>query len=364
MRRRHGRVNRWVLIALAVVALGFYWLETRSARYVRGRAFEVKLAAARAAERGFAAAKTLRDSLGIPIDSVNDPNTTGLVGVQYSPLTQGRSDLSDALTTTNPNFGAALVELLERAGARPGDTIAVSWDGTYPALNIQVLAVAQAMSLTPIIVTTLSAGMWGANLPGWSWPDVEQELNGAGVCAARSSLALVGGEDDNGRGLSPEGRELLVAAAERADLPVTVVDSIQAGVNARMKAFGRVRAAVLVGRAVVHSGDPLQQSPSRLLRGRTDRLRSGGLVRALLEANVPVVNLANPSRVAVDFHLPVAPVPLPETGRGRLFYERRYSVWLAGAFAVVLLVLLWLVVRYDIESYLGVKRSTEENISV
>ena len=57
----------------------------------------------------------------------------------------------------------------------------------------------------------------------------------------------------------------------------------EAAVEARRAAFGRVKAAVLVGRAVAHSGDPLAPAPSRVLRGRSDRLRSGGLVRAFLE---------------------------------------------------------------------------------
>jgi hypothetical protein len=87
-------------------------------------------------------------------------------------------------------------------------------------------------------------------------------------------------------------------------------------------------------------------------------------VRTLLEQGVPVVHIANPRRVAAAYRLPVAPVPLPELGRGRLFFERRYSVWLAGLFAAVLLALLWFVVRYDVESYLGVKRNQEENTSV
>lgn len=364
MRRRHGRVNRWVLVAAALVALGLYYLETGSARWVRGRAYESKLAAARLAQAAFAEVKALRDSLGLPVDSLSDPNVTGLVGVQYSAVTYGRSDLSDALTTTNPNFAAAVVEMLSSAGARQGDTVAVSWDGTYPALNVHVLAACRALGLTPVVVTTLSAGSWGANLPGWTWPDIERRLTTAGALTGRSAAAFIGAEDDNGRGLSPEGRELLDSAAARAGMTPESPDSLAAGVEARRVAFGRVKAAVLVGRAVAHSGDPLAPAPSRVLRGRSDRLRSGGLVRAFMEQGVPVVHIANPRRVAAAYRLPVAPVPLPELGRGRLFFERRYSTWLAGLFAAVLLALLWFVVRYDVESYFGVKRNQEENTSV
>jgi hypothetical protein len=76
------------------------------------------------------------------------------------------------------------------------------------------------------------------------------------------------------------------------------------------------------------------------------------------ERGVPVIHIGNPSQVAIDNHLPVAPVPLPEPGTGRLFFERRYSTVMAGAFALLLLGLLVMVVRYDVEWYFGVK---EEN---
>jgi poly-gamma-glutamate system protein len=209
VRLRHGKVNRWVLVVLAVVALACFAAVTRTMRPRRSRAFEAKLASSQLARQALAAVAEHRRQTGVPIDSVNDPNGTGLVGLQYSLLTYGRSDLSDALTTTNPNFSAALVELLGRAGVRPGDTIGISWDGTYPALNIELLAAARTLRLEPVIVTALSAGMWGANYPGLTWIDLEGLLVRAGFWQYRTRVATLGGEDDNGRGLSPEGRAVL-----------------------------------------------------------------------------------------------------------------------------------------------------------
>jgi hypothetical protein len=47
-----------------------------------------------------------------------------------------------------------------------------------------------------------------------------------------------------------------------------------------------------------------------------------------------------------------------------LFRERRYSVVLSAVLAAVLLVLLWLVVRYDIEWYLGAGRHRPDEEAV
>ena len=355
MRRRHGKVNRWLLVVLAVISLAFFSIISRTMHTVRSRSYDVKLASARLSEQAFGVIREYRQRQGVPLDSVNDPNGTGLVGLEFSQLAYGRNDLSDALTTTNPNFSAALVEMLGKAGVRRGDTIAVSWDGTYPALNVQLLSVARTMGLVPVIVTAQSAGMWGANYPGLSWLDIERLLVAAGLWDFRSRFATIGGETDDGRGLSPEGRSLLTVAAESAGVPVISPTSVQGGIDRRLAEYGRFRALVSIGRAVVDAGDPLAKVPSRVIADRVRRNPYRGLIGAARQKGIPVVHIGNPSQVALDYHLPVAPVPMPEVGRGRLFFEWRYSVSLAAVLAVLLALLLLLVVRYNIESYFGVK---------
>ena len=364
MRRRQGKVHPWVLVVLAVIALGLFYVVTRSQRSVRSRLYEVKLASARLAGQAFKVVRDYRTGQGVPIDSVNDPNGTGLVGLEFTPTTYGRSDLSDALTTTNPNFSAALVEMLHRVGVRRGDTIAVSWDGTYPALNIQLLAVVRSMDIEPVIVTAQSSGMWGANYPGLSWLDIERLLCRSGLWGYRSRFATLGGETDDGRGLSPEGRATLAADAESAGVPLVVPASLEQAVARRAAEFGRARALVSIGRAVADVGDARARIPSRVIADDNRHVEYGGLIGVMRQRRTPVVHIANPSQVALDYHLPVTPVPMPEPGKGRLFFERRYSAVLAGIFAGILLVLLGLVVRYDFEWHFGAREESGEEEAV
>lgn len=363
MRRRHGRVSRWLLLVLAVVCIGAYAVQAHSARYRRARFYEQKLEAARLAKRAFGVVAGFQGELGIPIDTVNDPNASGLVGLQYSQLTYGRSDLSDALATTNPNFSAAIYELLYRAGARRGDTVGVSWDGTYPALNIQVLAVLATMEVPAVIITSQSSGMWGANYPGMTWLDIERVLRGAGLWDYRSRFCTLGGEGDDGRGLSPEGRAELAAAAESVGVECFVPDFLAQAVERRLAAFRGCRAIVSVGRVSADIGDPFGQVPSRLLLRQTARIPETGVIAAALAKRVPVVFLGNPSRVAQDYGLPVVPVPMQEIGKGRLFFVRRYSVGLAVGLLLAVVLLLFVVVRYDVESHL-MRRSGPEQEAV
>ncbi len=361
MRRRQGKVNRWVITVLAVIALLFFFVESGSVHSVRSRLYEEKVNAARVSARAFEIMRNYRQTnIDLPIDSVNDPNGTGLIGLQFSKVTYGRSDLSDALTTTNPNFSAALIEMLYRAGVRSGDTVAVNWDGTYPALNIQILAVAKTLGLFPLIVSAQSSGMWGANYPGFTWLEIEKVLSDSGLWNFRSALATLGGEADDGRGISPEGRELLLNIAESLKVPIFIAESIAEGVAKRMELFSRCKALVAVGLPVTNSGDPLLRLPSRIFTDRHTRA-GNGLIAQFLNSRRPVIHIAKPSRVALDYRLPVAPIPLPAIGKGRLYYERRYSVPLAITFSLIIIILLFLIVRYDIEYYFGVRSQEEGN---
>ena len=364
MRHRQGKVNRWVLVALAAVSVLFFVVVGRSVRPLRSRLYDTKLSSARLAAQALSAVKEYRQQLGIPIDSVNDPGGTGLVGLQYSQTTYGRSDLSDALTTTNPNFAAALVEMLHRAGVRPGDSIGVSWDGTYPALNIELLAVAKTMNLRPVIVSAQSAGSWGANYPGLAWLDIERLLLRAGLWNYRSAWATLGGDNDAGRGLSPEGRAILAVAAESSRVLVVTPAALSDGIDRRTEAFKGIKVLVSIGRAAADIGDPKARIASRVLAGRLARNGKSGAIRAMLDKGIPVLRIGNPSQVAIDFHLPVAAGRLPEIGKGRLYFERRYSVVLSAVASLILLVLLGLVVRYDVEWYLGVREETGDKEAV
>lgn len=364
MRRRQGRVNRWVLVLLAVLALLAYWFESRSQQPRRARWFEEKLASAQLASRALSTLGQLRARLGIPIDTVNDPNRTGLIGTQFSLVTHGRADLSDALTATNPNFSAALVEMFKHAGARRGDTVAIEWDGTFPALNVQVLAVCKVLGLEPQIATAMSSGMWGADMPGMFWLDCERELRRSGFWHFGSRLATLGGATDDGAGLSPEGRALLSAAAESAGVELFVPGSMAEAVSRREDMQGRIRALVVVGRPAIAFADPLVRVRSGLLHRRTQRMGNEGLIPRALSRRVPVLYLGDPTQVAAEFRLPVAPEPLPEPGRGRLFFERRYSVGLALGLLLLLLGLLFIVVRYDVESYLGARADETDKEAV
>jgi poly-gamma-glutamate system protein len=169
----------------------------------------------------------------------------------------------------------------------------------------------------------------------------------------------LGGEDDNGRGLPPEARDVLSQIADSFGVRLFTSESIAQAVSKRVEAFAGCRVLITVGLPVTNSGDPLVRLQSKIYLDRHAKA-GNALVARFIATGRPAVNIAKPSRIALDYRLPVAPVPQPEIGKGRLFYERRYSVPLALVSAFIIIILLVLVVRYDVEYYFGVRTEDEK----
>jgi poly-gamma-glutamate system protein len=350
MKIRHGKISTLVLFAVTCITIVFVVIELRSKTLVRARHYEEKITAANLTTRAFAEVKWARDSLHIPIDRINDPNETGLIGLQYSHLTTQRGDLNAKLTSTNPNYAALIVQLLKEAKVGAKDVVAVSFTGSYPALNIAALCAFTVMDIEPVIVTSCGASMWGANYPYFTYLDMEHVLYAGNIVDHKTTAATIGGEDDVGRGLSPEGRDLIETAIVRNDVQPLAPRNLGEAIEKRVDLYesqGKVKVFLHIGEASSWSGN----HASGFFKPR--QIRSGsGLLEMMSRKGIAVINVMDVSALAAAYDLPPAPTPLPEPGEGRLFHEYRYSVPLAVIFLVILLFILFVVLRYDIDYYL------------
>lgn len=341
---RLDKRRQLILLGLAVAALLMQaWLDHARVP-VRQRDYELKLAASQLAARAFAAVRVERGLHEGKVDLVNDPAGTGLIGPEFSLITNARGDLESKLTSVNPNFAALIVQYCRQAGLKAGDPVAVAVSGSFPALNISLYAALETLKLRPVVITSIGASMWGANDPQFTWLDMEALLIREGIFTTRSTAATHGGGNDMGRGLSPEGRRLIEAAAARHGVPLLEATNIEEAITRRMTFWSEAqhghpyRLSVNVGGGVSSLGS----SHNRLLLpsglnydlGDHNWARKGTLV-LFAEQGVPVIHLLNVTRLAQDNGLPVSPDFLQQPGEGPLFQKDMYSFPLAAAMLAV-----------------------------
>jgi poly-gamma-glutamate system protein len=314
--------------------------------------YSEKLEAAQLSESAENCLKNYRMENGVFIDEVNDPNHTALIGQEYSLITTDQGDLVSKLTATNPNFAAVMVQLLKEAGLNENDNVAVAFSGSFPGLNISVMAAIQTLKLKPVIITSEGASNFGANDPYFTWLDMESILFKSNIFRNRSVAASIGGGHDVGRGLSPEGRELIEKAIERNGVEFINEKYLENSISRRMEIYEKfsqgkpVKAFINVGGGIASLGTTVngQLIPS----GLTEQLPVSnfplrGVIIQMGQKGIPIIHILNVDQLVTKYGLPTNPVPLPDPGEGGIFIQKKYNVITTTVATFILVVVIVLI---------------------
>jgi len=315
--------------------------------------YSEKLEAAQLSQQAENQLKNYRLEKGIFIDAINDPNQTALIGQEYTLISTDRGYIDPKLSTTNPNFAAVIVQLLKEAGLQDGDNIAVAFSGSFPGLNISVIAALETLKLQPIIVTSVGASNYGANDPYFTWLDMENVLCKSNIFHTRSVAASIGGGFDIGRGLSPEGRELIEKAIERNGVELIYEKHLENSIAKRMEIYEKyskgkpIEAFINVGGGIASLGNTIngQLIASGLTRNLPMRnFPVRGVIVQMGQKGIPIIHMLNINQILAKYGLPRSPVPLPEPGEGGIFVQKKYNVTVASVatfFLVAVIVLIY-----------------------
>ncbi len=323
--------------------------------------YEEKLEAAELAQRAFDEIKAARMKIK-EIDPAYDPIETGLIGVNMSSITSVNGVLPSKQTAANPNFAAVVVDMLKRAGVNEGDVVGMGLSGSFPSLNICSIAAVETLGAEPVIISSGAASQWGANLPELLWIDMEKQLYDQGVFEHRSQAVSIGGDEDKGENLPPEGLVDIQAAIERCELSQISAEDFTGAVDARIKLMRDkaqrrgIKAYINVGGGAVSAGssigkklfdEGLNLRPPTRMPPDLD-----GVMPRLSKQGVPVINLVQIVDLAERFGLPVMPTPdqreLIEPGQGAVFKGVDYNRVLVVGVLVAIIASLFGFIRSDI----------------
>lgn len=359
---------RVLLILAAASAIALVSVETFRVREVQPF-FKEKMGAARLALHAFQTVRKERLQRGIPIDAEADPVRSGLIGQLLSPVTTNTGHLPAKQTTINPNFAAIVVHLLKRAGVNPGDGVAVGLSGSFPALNVTVLAALQTVKAKALVVSSAGASQWGANNPALMWPDIESVLYRSRVFSIRSIAVSYGGIDDRALGLGKAGKELIDQAIRRNGLALLEVKSYIDGLEKRMALY-RERSSDVEIKAYINVGGGTTSVGTHIGKhlfkpGLNRRAPRGANIDSVMmrfaTRGIPVIHLTQISELALRYGLQAQPKRMPPVGEGKIFSREVYNRWLAGAVLAALVLMLFAFLRLDWGYRLFPSRKHDDN---
>jgi poly-gamma-glutamate system protein len=316
--------------------------------------YKDKIRAAKFMQSGMDILKKYRIKHFGPIDKKIDPTQSGLIGILSSPITSKEGDFDSKLTTINPNWAAVMVHLLKRANVKSGNTVAISFSGSFPVINIAVLSAAKAMNLDTIIISSVSASTWGANIPEFTWLDMERELNIKGLFFYRTKAASLGGVKDSAIGMSKSGKVLLKNIIRRHGISLLDFDNIKDDIENRMEIYknsagenpiaayinvggGITAFGSLVGKKMYRAG--LNQRPSY------DAIQIDSVMSRFARERIPIIYMTQIKKLAKKYGLPIAPDKTPKVGVGKIYSQPEYNRVHVSLTLIALLILLYLFIR-------------------
>lgn len=346
----------WTLIVLALICLGLYKWSERSRVQHRLPYYNEKIAAAELMDRALRALQDATMEQGVFAESYEDPRLSAIIGQQFSLITTDFDIFEAKLTSVNPNFAAALVDLLKQAKVEQGDLVAVGMTGSYPGVNLAALCACKAIGATPVTITAVSSTWWGANDPDFTWPDMERVLNEKGIFRSRPVGASLGGSNDQAIGMSKVGQELIRDAIRRNNLTLIDEKSLAASITKRLKIFressgGKPYAAYIsigAGEADLgHSANVKLIGDGYIHNLPSRNYPSRGVIHAFNEEDVEVLAVSNPMAISRAYGLGGAEIPLAQVGEGDVYSSERYDLRIASVSALMALMLIVLLVRLD-----------------
>jgi len=252
-----------------------------------------------------------------------DPNQTGLIGLENSPLTTTLGNLQAKRTATNPDMAALIVRLLKKAGAGSGDPVALGASASFPSLIVASYCAARVLNLELLAIISLGASQWGANNPEFSWLDMEDCLRQNGFNRHRLLAVAWGGEDDSGKEYPEEIRSRLLALADRLGLVFLPSGSLEQRVRGHLELFQaaagerKIKVFINIGGSSANLGRDssiLELQPGLARVNHIPPLSRRGLIQEMAGRGVPVIHLLNIRKLAEIYRLPWDPRPLPPPG--------------------------------------------------
>lgn len=334
---RKGKTSTAALLIIAVCAAlllaGVEYLK----EIQKDPLFSDKLAAAKMMQKAIGVIKKEGLQMGIAIDRQLDPNETGIIGAEYTGLTTTLGSLSAKRTSTNPNFAGVIVEMLLKAGAKMEDAVAISFSGSFPALNIAVLSAVYVLKLKPVIISSVGASMYGANHPQLTWLDMELILKKNGIFPYISEAASLGGITETKGGLNGKGIGVGLEAIRRNGVSYldekgkkTLKDDIERRLAIYDKALGGRKPAIFIniGGTLTSLGncpEAYSLSTGLISKVPSSNHPERGIIFRMSERGIPIIHLLDIKKIARRYGLPVDPIPVPGIPSGAIMKPQHYS---------------------------------------
>lgn len=324
-----------VLVLFASAAAAHWGARSAATPY-----YDLQLEAAKRLEGYFSAVRGYKEDRGIAI-SGDDIHKTGLIGQPYTEITTTSGALEAKRTAAWPDMAALCVRMLHEAGVKAGDTVGAGFSGSFPGMNLAVVAACETMGVDLICISSVGASTYGANDPELTFPEMLQLLKEDGLVETESVAVTMGGYRDVGADMEPQTAAQIKERLREAGLHLVEEEDFSANLEYReglYESLGPIRCFIAVGGNLTSLGggeEGASLGQGVLYPGASLRLQeTSGLVQRYLARGIPVINLLNLKKIMADYSMPYDPAVWPAAGTSAVYSTTEYPAeWILAGLA-------------------------------
>lgn len=260
------------------------------------------------------------------IDTDLDPNRTGLIGPDESPIVSTIGQLGSKRTSCTPDFAALVTRWLYHSGVQRGDKVAILATGSFPGFYLASMCAVRALGATAVVQLSLSSSEWGLTHPEFTILDLEHFISQEIPSWNKASVVTYGASSDRGKNLSKEGIDLLTLTMNKYGVTPIVERTFKKQIQQRLISLqkkGPIQAVIIVGGNIAVLGNMRNREIGAGLLSKNVELPDDepSMLKEFLKQKIPVIYLHYTEYLAKKWGVPFDPIPLPPAGSCKKIYQ-------------------------------------------
>ena len=285
-----------------------------------------------------------------------DIHHTGMIGLNYSEITTSLGSIEAKRTSANPHMAALVVELLNNAGIKKGDRIGANFSGSFPALNLAVLAASKAMGAEIVFISSIGSSNYGANHIQLTFPDMAIQLAHEGFLDNPGVAFSIGGSGDIGSDMDHDILDEIIERLTGDGLPLIQFNDYMENIEERQRLLevnGPILCFVNVGGNTTSLGkdeNSFYFGQGLLVEKTIPISNESGLIEIYRNKGIPVIHLLNLKKMTSDYGMPYDPMIIPREEELSLYMKPAYHPLVASIILFLTLLGLFLYRRLSLET--------------
>jgi len=262
---------------------------------------------------------------------------TGLIGLEWSPLSTTLGDLPAKRTVCDPRWSIVVSRWLDRLNIRRGDSVVLLSSSSFPGMILNVLTALESHGADTCMILSLGSSTWGANDPTMPWPVISSHLRARGMLHTKQKYITLGGNGETGGGLSEEGISLMREIAYTNATPLIVKKNLQEMIEWKMQIINGLKPKVVINIGGGHSAMGSDDAVTGFEPGlhiSADKTAGNGVMGRSLAAGYPVIHILNIRELCAANAVPydTAPTSFFRGNRSYVFAAAGLAVFIFSLF--------------------------------